>query len=390
MPAFPILQFGTSRFLQAHVDLFVSQALARGEAAGRIAVVGTTASQDSRKRVKAFALDKPFPVRIRGIERGALVDEVVQVDSVGMGVDANENWSEVERLFVAARCVVSNTGDRGFETDAADSRNSSPPKSFPAKIAKLLLARHRAGAVPLTFFPCELTPDNGDTLRKIVSGILEAWSAPADVLAWANNRCVWANSLVDRIVSTPLEPLGAVAEPYALWAIESRPGLDLPCSHASIQVTNDLKRFERLKLYILNLGHTLLAQLWREGGRDEMMSVREAMLDPYLRSRLDALYDDDALPIFAGIDMGEEARRYRTSVVERFSNPFLDHRLADIHLNHAAKARLRIGGLIELAKSCDRPVDTSRLEALLASSADHQFTDAGRPRGRRTKHALDS
>ena len=29
MTAFPILQFGTSRFLQAHVDLFVSQALAR-------------------------------------------------------------------------------------------------------------------------------------------------------------------------------------------------------------------------------------------------------------------------------------------------------------------------------------------------------------------------
>jgi tagaturonate reductase len=30
-PANPILQFGTSRFLQAHVDLFVSQALERGD-----------------------------------------------------------------------------------------------------------------------------------------------------------------------------------------------------------------------------------------------------------------------------------------------------------------------------------------------------------------------
>ncbi|WP_281032621.1 hypothetical protein [Phyllobacterium salinisoli] len=30
----PILQFGTSRFLQAHADLFVSDALARGEAPG--------------------------------------------------------------------------------------------------------------------------------------------------------------------------------------------------------------------------------------------------------------------------------------------------------------------------------------------------------------------
>jgi mannitol-1-phosphate/altronate dehydrogenase len=53
--AFPILQFGTSRFLQAHVDLFVSQALARGEAMGRIAVVQTTSSKESRKRLDAFA-----------------------------------------------------------------------------------------------------------------------------------------------------------------------------------------------------------------------------------------------------------------------------------------------------------------------------------------------
>ena len=29
---FPIIQFGTSRFLQAHVDLFVSEALGKGAA----------------------------------------------------------------------------------------------------------------------------------------------------------------------------------------------------------------------------------------------------------------------------------------------------------------------------------------------------------------------
>jgi len=45
--ALPILQFGTGRFLQAHVDLFVSQALARGEALGGIAVVQTTSSVQS-------------------------------------------------------------------------------------------------------------------------------------------------------------------------------------------------------------------------------------------------------------------------------------------------------------------------------------------------------
>ena len=60
--SFPILQFGTSRFLQAHVDLFVSEALARGEAGGKIAVVQTTASPDSRRRLAFFGEGRPYRV----------------------------------------------------------------------------------------------------------------------------------------------------------------------------------------------------------------------------------------------------------------------------------------------------------------------------------------
>ena len=68
--AFPIIQFGTSRFLQAHVDLFVSEALAAGEAIGRIVVVQTTANVASRKRIAAFAEGRPYVVQIKGIAAG--------------------------------------------------------------------------------------------------------------------------------------------------------------------------------------------------------------------------------------------------------------------------------------------------------------------------------
>ena len=97
--------------------------------------------------------------------------------------------------------------------------------------------------------------------------VLDGWSVPAPARRWIGEDCVWVNSLVDRIVSEPLEPLGAVAEPYALWAIEDQPGLELPCRHADVVVTNDLKRYERLKLFILNLGHTCLAEIWRRRER---------------------------------------------------------------------------------------------------------------------------
>jgi len=367
---FPILQFGTSRFLQAHVDLFVSEALKKGEAMGEIVAVQTTSNPASRRRLEAFARGAPYPVKIRGMAQGAVVDEEIEVASVRGGVDANEDWPEVERLFVEARCVVSNTADRGYETDAADRPNGPVPHSFPAKLARLLMARHRAGAEPITLFPCELTPDNGDTLRRIVLVVLAGWDAPAELRRWAGEDCVWVNSLVDRIVSEPLEPLGAVAEPYALWAIENRPGLEPPCRHPDVVVTDDLKRYERLKLFILNLGHTWLAEAWSQSNGAPELTVREAVADPSLRRGLDDLYDDEVLPVFAALGMGDEARSYRDSVIERFSNPFLNHRLAEIHGNHAAKKARRFGGLIALARESAPGLNQPKLAAALAADVN--------------------
>ena len=79
---------------------------------------------------------------------------------------------------------------------------------------------------------------------------------------YLTKRCVWVNSLVDRIVSEAIQPVGAIAEPYALWAIERQAGMVLPCEHEDIVVTDDLAHYERLKLLLLNLGHTMLVESW--------------------------------------------------------------------------------------------------------------------------------
>ena len=309
---------------------------------------------------------KPYPVLVKGLSDGAVVDETVEVRSVGAGVDAATQWDELERLFIAARCAVSNTADRGYETDPDDRPDAGPPRSFPAKLAKLLLARFSAGADPITLFPCELTPGNGQVLRGVVLDVLDRWQTPDAARNWVGEACIWVNSLVDRIVSEPLEPLGAVAEPYALWAIEDQPGLELPCRHSAIVVAADLKPYERLKLFILNLGHTYLAELWSKEGGAPSLTVREAVADTTMRAKLDALYEEEVLPVFAAIGMGAEAQAYLKTVIERFSNPFLDHRLSEILINHEAKKRRRFGGLIELADTNGVSLKLPRLKAALA------------------------
>ena len=364
---FPILQFGTSRFLQAHVDLFIDQGFVEGSGKGRIAVVQTTSSPESARRVAFFDSGAPYIVRVRGLDGEMLIDKEVSVASIGRGIDANADWAEVERLFVAeARWIVSNTGDRGFELSPGDTLDGIP-RAFPAKLAKLLFARFTADKPPLTLFPCELIEDNGDKLRALVGQVAREWKLGADFERWIENDCLWINSLVDRIVSEPLEPAGAVAEPYALWAVENRPGLVMPCKHPAVVVTDDLKRYERLKLFILNLGHTYLAEGWAKAGAAPKTLTREWLADAAVRADLDDLYEREVQPVFDALGLGAESRDYRASVMTRFRNPFLDHYMADIFRNHAAKKQRRFGGLIALGREAGAKVEQPRLEAALAS-----------------------
>jgi tagaturonate reductase len=364
----PIMQFGTSRFLQAHVDLFVGEALSRGDAVGKIVVVQTTNSPESSRRVQALNTRQSYPVLIRGLDRGQSIERRVDVESIGRALQAQRDWAEIERLFVEdVRYVVSNTGDRGYLLDPDDRFGHEAPRSFPAKIAQLLYRRWERAGTGVTFLPCELTSRNGDVLRDIVIQIAQDWGLETVFVTWLRGECMWVNSLVDRIVSEALDPIGAVAEPYALWAIRDQPGLQFPCKHPDIKIVADLRPYEWLKLYILNLGHTFLADRWLKQRRPGGETVREALQDSELLSDLLTVYEQEVLPVFAAIGMGNEATAYKDTVLDRFANPFLYHRLSDIASNHDEKKQRRIGGLLQLASDNNLNLPTPQLMECLKS-----------------------
>lgn len=348
MTVTPIIQFGTSRFLQAHVDLFVSDARAAGQEAGPITVVQTTGSAERAGRLAAFD-GRPIPIVIRGLEDGQPVERTEYTRSIARGLSAAADWAEVERVFVEeARFAISNTAEAGYDMPEGETIGEGVPRSFPGKLTKLLVARFEKTGAPITIFPCELITSNGAVLRRICGEIAARSRLSPDFPRWLTEDCVWANSLVDRIVSGAIEPAGAIAEPYALWAIENQPRLVLPCTHRCIKLVDDLAVTERLKLFILNLGHTCLAERWIADRRRADETVREILADAAMRAWLDAIYDGEVLPVFAAAGIAE-APAYRATVIERFRNPFLDHRLADIAANHGPKKERRIGGLRSLA-----------------------------------------
>ena len=255
----PIIQFGTSRFLQAHVDLFVSDARAAGQDAGPITVVQTTADTTRAGRLAAFD-GRPIPIIIRGLENGRPVERTEHTQSLVRGLSTAADWPEIERIFVEeAGYAVSNTGELGY-TSGDETVGEGVPRAFPVKLTKLLYARWQNQRNPLTLLPCELATSNGKVLRDVCLAIALSSRLPTEFARWLETECIWASSLVDRIVSGALEPAGAVAEPYALWAIERQPRLVVPCTPPAIRLVDDLAVTERLKLFILNLGHTCLAE----------------------------------------------------------------------------------------------------------------------------------
>ena len=371
----PILQFGTSRFLQAHVDLFVSQALAgtdgAGKALGGITVVQTTDRPDGAARIAALASGAAYPVRVRGIAGGERIDQTLECSAVKAAVQASAAWPALrEAVAKHVQVIVSNTADRGYQLDASDSAaaltSDTPPASFPAKLLVLLYGRWQTDhASTLTLLPCELVERNGEVLRDVVVALAHEWKLEDAFAVWLRDHCVWANSLVDRIVSEAIEPVGAVAEPYALWAIERHERLVLPCEHPAIVLTDDLAAHERRKLFLLNAGHTFLAERWLKDARPADETVREAMADPALRADLEALWAEDILPVFEALGVLPEAQAYLVDVRERFENPFLNHRIADIAQNHAQKTQRRFGPIVEMAGEQLVGLEQPRLNAAL-------------------------
>ena len=375
----PILQFGTSRFLQAHVDLFVSEALeagATGEALGGIAVVQTTSNPASAARVAALAAGDGYPVRVRGLQGGARVDSTVTCRAVRQALSAEADWPWLlDAMASDVRIVVSNTADRGYQLDADDGVGligdaARVPRSFPAKLVVLLHHRwQRQPDAPLSLYPCELIERNGDTLRDIVVSLARDWALPLGFVGWLAAHCVWANSLVDRIVSEALQPVGAVAEPYALWAIERQPRLQLPCLHPAIVLTDELDHYERLKLFLLNAGHSFLVERWQLEGRAADMTVAQAMNDTALRGELEALWSEEIVPVFAALGKLDAALAYLVALRERLLNPFLAHRLADIAQNHAQKKLRRFAPVVATAERLGLSIAQRRLRAALATTA---------------------
>lgn len=339
-----ILQFGAGNFLRGFADLFVDQANRAGQNVGRIVVVQSTASN----RADALNAQKcVYHVSIRGLEGGQVVDRIEEVRSISRSVVADKEWDKVLDVAksLALRWIVSNTTEAGFALVDGESLGTGAPRSFPGKLVRVLHARWEAKGTPLTIIPCELIEGNGSKLLVLAQEQAKRWNLPADFVAWMSSSCRWVNNLVDRIVTgrpdknppAVNDPLLVVVEPFASWVLESSDGTSPFLTHPAITVTKDVQSYQLRKVRILNGCHTALVIKALPLG---IPTVREAVENPEVGTWLRRLLDEEILPTIEGRVEGE--REFAKETLTRFANPFVEHQLSSIALNHEAKVGTRL------------------------------------------------
>jgi tagaturonate reductase len=331
-----ILQIGTGRFLRGFIDAFIddderARTMAGQPPGRRVTVVETTGSGMAGTLA---AHGHAYELRTRGLDHGGTVDTSRVVHVIDRSVDASRHLDALieSALDPDLTTIISNTTEAGYARG-----------SYPRRLASILVARARAGMPGLVILPCELVDRNGEQLQRLVTdelGDLAVDDAVFDHVIAANT---WAVTQVDRIVTasgsespgTP-KPLGVVVEPFASFIIEVSERVPI-IDHPSVTRTSDVMPFALRKVRILNGAHTAL--VWRTKG----MSIRfgrEAMEDSGIRDWLEGMLLEEIVPSLE--ERIVDGVAFVGSVLERFRNPFLDHRLSDIAVNHDQKVALRL------------------------------------------------
>jgi tagaturonate reductase len=354
-----VLQFGTGVLLRGLPDFLINQANQEGVFNGRIVVVKSTDGGD----LTAFARQNGlYTVAVRGVEDGRTIEQNVVCASISRVLSAKSQWAEILEFAASPdlQVVISNTTEVGIQL-VNESIQQAPPLSFPAKLLAVLHARFQAfGGDPargLVIVPTELISDNGSKLEAIVLELAHRNDLGSEFIDWLESANRFCNSLVDRIVpGRPDEAtcnalkaelgyddeLLTIAETYNLWAIEGdervREVLSFHQVAPGVFIRPDINLFRELKLRLLNGTHTLSFALAHLSG---FVTVREALEDQQLARFIHNLMLADLLPGIPYPVDEKVGQRFGLQVLDRFRNPYLEHKWLSISVQAATKMQMR-------------------------------------------------
>jgi fructuronate reductase len=240
----------------------------------------------------------------------------------------------------------------------------SPVASLPGKLVAGLLARRAAGPEAVTVLSYDNLPDNGEVTRVVVTDL--ATQVDPTLPDWIEEHVDFATSMVDRITPATTEQDRTLVreatgrwdaepvptEPFSEWVVAGRFPAGRPrWEDAGAMLVDDVGPFEQRKLRLLNGSHSLLAYAGSIRGHD---TIDEAIADPTCRAWVEEYWDEAGRHLDLPPD---EVAAYRSALVERFSNPRVRHRLAQIAADGSTKLVIRFLPTIRAERAAGRVPD---------------------------------
>ncbi|TYP90455.1 mannitol dehydrogenase family protein [Blastococcus xanthinilyticus] len=359
-----VVHLGVGGFHRSHQAVYFDRLLGLGHADWGITGVGV------------LAADRPLHTALRtqdGLYTLVLkhADGSIEASVVGSLVRLLLLDDDPEAVLAAmaapsTRLVSMTITEGGYSTDkstgrfrlddalAADLAGPRPRTAF-GLLAEALRRRRAAGTPPFTVVSCDNVESNGDLTRQTLLEFTRLQEAhTGDGLAdWIAASVAFPNSMVDRITPATTDEdrrrltaetgvtdrWPVVAEPYLQWVLEDRfSDARPPLADVGVQLVEDVRPYELMKLRLLNAGHQVMSYLGYLAG---YRRVDEVMADPLFEQLVERYMRLEATPTLPPVPDTDLAG-YRRTLLERFANPAV----SDTLLRNCAEGSERIATFV--------------------------------------------
>ena len=370
-PEAGIVHLGLGNFHRAHQAVYTAEALRHADGPWGITGVVTGPRQRSRPVVTGMTAQDELYTVLTLSGDGAVRAEVPGVHH--RGLLAGDRPEDVVAAIgdPATRIVTLTITEKGYTRtpsgglDLDDPRlrcdltTPAAPQTSLGLLLRGLQRRVRGHAAPLTVLSCDNLLDNGGQLRRLLGEFTDALpSGEREELApYLSTAVSTPSSMVDRIAPATTDAHRAQvtrcfglrdavpvpAEPYRLWVLQNDFRAGRPAwERAGAVFTADVAGYETMKLCLLNGAHSFLAYLGLLHGYG---SIDRTVADERLGAAARHLMTHEILPTLTLPD-GVDGPAYIDELLERFGNPALGHRTAQVAADGSLKIPVRWAGAL--------------------------------------------
>ncbi len=357
-----IVHLGLGSFHRAHQALYTARALelfdgpwgVAGVASRSHAIASALRAQDGLYSVLELGGAGGAPLVV-GVHTELLV---AADDPAAVVARLADRSTRIVTLTVTERGYTARAAAGGLNLELAQVRADlvrTPPSTTIGLLARGLQRRWHGHGEPLAIVSCDNVPRNGSHVRALVLEFVSLLpdADAGDLHAWIERSIAFPSTMVDRMVPATrdehrdrvAELLGrhdavpVVAEPFSMWVLEDRFPLGRPRWEAAGAIFSDeVQRYEELKLRLLNATHSLIAYLGLLAGA---RSIAQAIARPEIRAAAEHLVHVELLPTLEAPSRFD-VPGYVNSLFARFANAALDHRTCQVASDGSEKLAVRI------------------------------------------------